>query len=180
MEWGECFGHQGVFPGKCCQGMSEEGSVPRARVQQGRTIFRWTGRCWAEKSPEVSVTGTQLHLLKSTFQGICLDRDELARSMHHHHSTGCPKENSLWGEDCPVASLLTERDQTLGSYFLMQSIYFFFMSSPQCGTSEYIHKTFKDLLSDIRKQNATNSLRIADRLYIEKTYPILQVSYTVN
>ncbi|KAL9869986.1 ovalbumin-related protein Y-like [Geothlypis trichas] len=48
------------------------------------------------------------------------------------------------------------------------------ISDFQCGTSEYIHKTFKDLLSDIRKQNATNSLRIADRLYIEKTYPILQ------
>lgn len=34
MVWGECFGHQGVFPGKCCWGMSEEGSLPRARVQQ--------------------------------------------------------------------------------------------------------------------------------------------------
>uniref|UniRef100_A0A8C5IG33 Serpin domain-containing protein n=1 Tax=Junco hyemalis TaxID=40217 RepID=A0A8C5IG33_JUNHY len=44
----------------------------------------------------------------------------------------------------------------------------------KCGTAEYIHKTFKDLLSDIRRQNATYSLRIADRLYIEKTYPILQ------
>uniref|UniRef100_A0A8C0U8C6 Ovalbumin-related protein Y-like n=1 Tax=Cyanistes caeruleus TaxID=156563 RepID=A0A8C0U8C6_CYACU len=50
----------------------------------------------------------------------------------------------------------------------------FLMSSPQCGTAEYIHKSFKDLLSDIGRQNATYSLRIADRLYIEKTYPILQ------
>ncbi|XP_054140517.1 ovalbumin-related protein Y-like [Melozone crissalis] len=48
------------------------------------------------------------------------------------------------------------------------------ISDSQCGTAEYIHKTFKDLLSDIRRQNATYSLRIADRLYIEKTYPILQ------
>uniref|UniRef100_A0A8C3TQE9 Serpin domain-containing protein n=1 Tax=Catharus ustulatus TaxID=91951 RepID=A0A8C3TQE9_CATUS len=50
----------------------------------------------------------------------------------------------------------------------------FFMSSPQCGTAEYIHKSFKDLLSDISRQNATYSLRIGDRLYIEKTYPILE------
>ncbi|XP_014727879.1 PREDICTED: ovalbumin-related protein Y-like [Sturnus vulgaris] len=48
------------------------------------------------------------------------------------------------------------------------------ISDSQCGTAEYIHKSFKDLLSDIRRQNATYSLRIADRLYIEKTYPILE------
>ncbi|NXG79622.1 OVALY protein, partial [Baryphthengus martii] len=48
-----------------------------------------------------------------------------------------------------------------------------FMSSPQCGTSEYIHNSFKDLLSDITKPNATYSLKIADRIYIDKTYPIL-------
>ncbi|XP_058686223.1 ovalbumin-related protein Y-like isoform X2 [Poecile atricapillus] len=48
------------------------------------------------------------------------------------------------------------------------------VEKPQCGTAEYIHKSFKDLLSDIGRQNATYSLRIADRLYIEKTYPILQ------
>uniref|UniRef100_A0A8C0U684 Ovalbumin-related protein Y-like n=1 Tax=Cyanistes caeruleus TaxID=156563 RepID=A0A8C0U684_CYACU len=48
------------------------------------------------------------------------------------------------------------------------------ISDSQCGTAEYIHKSFKDLLSDIGRQNATYSLRIADRLYIEKTYPILQ------
>ncbi|XP_059709926.1 ovalbumin-related protein Y-like isoform X1 [Haemorhous mexicanus] len=48
------------------------------------------------------------------------------------------------------------------------------VEKPQCGTAEYIHKTFKDLVSDISRQNATNSLRITDRLYIEKTYPILQ------
>uniref|UniRef100_A0A8C5SY37 Serpin domain-containing protein n=1 Tax=Malurus cyaneus samueli TaxID=2593467 RepID=A0A8C5SY37_9PASS len=60
-----------------------------------------------------------------------------------------------------------------GSYFLTKSI-FFFMSSPQCGTAEYIHKSFKDILSDVSRQNATYSLRIADRLYIDKTYPILE------
>ncbi|XP_054237531.1 ovalbumin-related protein X-like [Indicator indicator] len=43
----------------------------------------------------------------------------------------------------------------------------------QCGTSEYIHKLFKDLLSDITKPNASYSLKIADRLYIEKKYPVL-------
>ncbi|XP_074432182.1 ovalbumin-related protein Y-like [Larus michahellis] len=43
----------------------------------------------------------------------------------------------------------------------------------QCGTSEYLHNSFKDLLSDITMPNATYSLKMADRLYIEKTYPIL-------
>ncbi|XP_059671869.1 ovalbumin-related protein Y-like [Gavia stellata] len=43
----------------------------------------------------------------------------------------------------------------------------------QCGTSEYIHNSFKDLLSDMTMPNATYSLKIADRLYFEKTYPIL-------
>ncbi|KAM9227957.1 ovalbumin-related protein Y-like [Leptosomus discolor] len=43
----------------------------------------------------------------------------------------------------------------------------------QCGTSEYIHNSFKDILWDITTPNATHSLKIADRLYIEKTYPIL-------
>uniref|UniRef100_A0A8B9MD17 Serpin domain-containing protein n=1 Tax=Accipiter nisus TaxID=211598 RepID=A0A8B9MD17_9AVES len=43
----------------------------------------------------------------------------------------------------------------------------------QCGTSEYIHNLFKDLLSDITTPNATYSLKMADRLYIEKTYPVL-------
>ncbi|XP_064282783.1 ovalbumin-related protein Y-like [Passer domesticus] len=48
------------------------------------------------------------------------------------------------------------------------------ISDSQCGPAESIHKTFKDLLSDISRQNATNSLRIGDRLYFEKTYPILE------
>ncbi|NXU80428.1 OVALY protein, partial [Oreotrochilus melanogaster] len=39
--------------------------------------------------------------------------------------------------------------------------------------SEYIHKSFKDILSDIPGPNATYSLQIADRIYIEKTFPIL-------
>ncbi|XP_041331974.1 ovalbumin-related protein Y-like isoform X2 [Pyrgilauda ruficollis] len=48
------------------------------------------------------------------------------------------------------------------------------VEKPQCGTADTIHKTFKDLLSDISRQNATNSLKIGDRLYFEKTYPILE------
>ncbi|XP_062426035.1 ovalbumin-like [Rhea pennata] len=43
----------------------------------------------------------------------------------------------------------------------------------QCGTSEYIHKSFKDLLSDITMPNASYSLKTADRIYVEKTYPVL-------
>ncbi|XP_064299551.1 ovalbumin-related protein Y-like [Phalacrocorax carbo] len=43
----------------------------------------------------------------------------------------------------------------------------------QCGISEYIRNSFKDLVSDITVPNATYSFKIADRLYIEKTYPIL-------
>ncbi|NXU23036.1 OVALY protein, partial [Thalassarche chlororhynchos] len=43
----------------------------------------------------------------------------------------------------------------------------------KCGTSEYIHNSFKDPLADITMPNATYSLKIADRLYIEKTYPVL-------
>ncbi|NXX13044.1 OVALY protein, partial [Podargus strigoides] len=43
----------------------------------------------------------------------------------------------------------------------------------KCGTSESLHNSFKDLLSDITMPNATYSLKIADRLYIEKTYSIL-------
>ncbi|NXL60708.1 OVALY protein, partial [Chordeiles acutipennis] len=42
-----------------------------------------------------------------------------------------------------------------------------------CGTSEYIHNSFKNLLSDITVPNATYSLKMADRVYIEKRYPIL-------
>ncbi|XP_027513273.1 ovalbumin-related protein Y-like [Corapipo altera] len=44
----------------------------------------------------------------------------------------------------------------------------------QCGPSEHIHSILKDLLSDVTRQNATYSLRIADRIYIDKTYPVLQ------
>ncbi|NWU97672.1 OVALY protein, partial [Upupa epops] len=43
----------------------------------------------------------------------------------------------------------------------------------KCDSSEYIHKAFKDLLSDITRQNTTYSLKMADRLFIEKTYPVL-------
>ncbi|XP_010160355.1 ovalbumin-related protein Y-like, partial [Antrostomus carolinensis] len=43
----------------------------------------------------------------------------------------------------------------------------------ECGTSEYIHKSFKDLLSDITVPNATYSLKMANRVYIEETYPVL-------
>ncbi|XP_032038407.1 ovalbumin-related protein Y-like [Aythya fuligula] len=43
----------------------------------------------------------------------------------------------------------------------------------QCGPSEHIHDSFKDLLSGIAMPNATYVLKIADRLYLEKTYPVL-------
>ncbi|XP_065688242.1 ovalbumin-related protein Y-like [Patagioenas fasciata] len=43
----------------------------------------------------------------------------------------------------------------------------------QCGSSEYIHNSLKDLLSDIARRNASYSLEIADKLYIEKTYPVV-------
>ncbi|KAM6281169.1 ovalbumin-related protein Y-like [Porphyrio hochstetteri] len=46
-------------------------------------------------------------------------------------------------------------------------------SDSQCGTPEYIHSSFKDLLSGIALPNATYSLKMADRLYIEKTFPVL-------
>ncbi|XP_051465186.1 ovalbumin-related protein Y-like [Apus apus] len=47
------------------------------------------------------------------------------------------------------------------------------VTDSQCGTAEYILKSFKDLLADITKPNATYSLKIADRIYIEKTFSIL-------
>uniref|UniRef100_A0A8C4JKD5 Ovalbumin-like n=1 Tax=Dromaius novaehollandiae TaxID=8790 RepID=A0A8C4JKD5_DRONO len=47
-----------------------------------------------------------------------------------------------------------------------------FMPPFQCGTSEYIHNSFKDLLSEITMPNASYSLKTADRIYVEKTYPI--------
>ncbi|KAM6135152.1 ovalbumin-related protein Y-like [Pterocles gutturalis] len=43
----------------------------------------------------------------------------------------------------------------------------------QCGSYEYIHNTFKNFLTDITTTNATYSLKMADKLYIEKTYPVL-------
>ncbi|XP_009867127.1 PREDICTED: ovalbumin-related protein Y-like, partial [Apaloderma vittatum] len=43
----------------------------------------------------------------------------------------------------------------------------------ECGTSEYIHSSFKDLISDLTGPNTKYLLKITDRLYIEKTYPIL-------
>ncbi|NWX02315.1 OVALY protein, partial [Caloenas nicobarica] len=36
--------------------------------------------------------------------------------------------------------------------------------------SEYIHNSLKDLLSDIVRRNASYSLEIAEKLFIEKTY----------
>ncbi|XP_071409495.1 ovalbumin-related protein Y-like [Pithys albifrons albifrons] len=48
------------------------------------------------------------------------------------------------------------------------------ITDSQCGPSEHIHNSVKDLLLDITRQNATYSLRIADRIYIDKTYPVLQ------
>ncbi|NXF68866.1 OVAL protein, partial [Ciccaba nigrolineata] len=43
----------------------------------------------------------------------------------------------------------------------------------KCGKSMNIHILFKELLSDITAQKANFSLYIANRLYAEKTYPVL-------
>uniref|UniRef100_A0A8C2TZD6 Ovalbumin-related protein Y n=1 Tax=Coturnix japonica TaxID=93934 RepID=A0A8C2TZD6_COTJA len=40
----------------------------------------------------------------------------------------------------------------------------------KCGSSEYIHNLFKKLLSEITRSNATYSLEIADKLYVDKTF----------
>jgi len=51
-----------------------------------------------------------------------------------------------------------------------------FLSSPQCGSSEYVHNLFKELLSEITRPNATYSLEIADKLYVDRTFSVLPVS----
>eukprot|EP00076_Gallus_gallus_P017831 XP_015137657.1 ovalbumin-related protein Y isoform X1 [Gallus gallus] len=43
----------------------------------------------------------------------------------------------------------------------------------QCGSSEYVHNLFKELLSEITRPNATYSLEIADKLYVDKTFSVL-------
>jgi len=43
-----------------------------------------------------------------------------------------------------------------------------------------IHILFKELLSDITAPKANYSLHIANRLYAEKTRPILPVSYALE
>ncbi|NXF95863.1 OVALY protein, partial [Eubucco bourcierii] len=43
----------------------------------------------------------------------------------------------------------------------------------KCGKSVNIHILFKELLSDIAEPKANYSLRVAKRLYTEKTYSIL-------
>ncbi|KAM9637019.1 ovalbumin-related protein X-like isoform 1-T2 [Morphnus guianensis] len=45
----------------------------------------------------------------------------------------------------------------------------------KCGKSMNIHILFKELLSDITAPKANYSLRIANRLYAEKTHPILPI-----
>ncbi|XP_009473748.1 PREDICTED: ovalbumin-related protein X-like [Nipponia nippon] len=45
----------------------------------------------------------------------------------------------------------------------------------KCGKSVNIHILFKELLSDITAPKANNSLHIANRLYAEKTRPILPI-----
>ncbi|XP_025970699.1 ovalbumin-like [Dromaius novaehollandiae] len=45
----------------------------------------------------------------------------------------------------------------------------------KCGKSVNIHILFKELLSDITAPKANYSLHIANRLYAEKTYPILPI-----
>lgn len=89
-------------------------------------------RYWAEKSPEVSVTGTQLQSYKKYISGHLFEKNELVGSMCHHHSTCCPEGDSPMSvrEDSTAAPLLTDRDNSLGSYFLdkknlMQCIFLF-------------------------------------------------------
>uniref|UniRef100_A0A8C2TYA4 Ovalbumin n=2 Tax=Coturnix japonica TaxID=93934 RepID=A0A8C2TYA4_COTJA len=47
------------------------------------------------------------------------------------------------------------------------------VQKPKCGKSVNMHMLFKELLSDITTSKANSSLRIANRLYAEKSRPIL-------
>uniref|UniRef100_A0A8V0YAS0 Ovalbumin-related protein X (SERPINB14C) n=1 Tax=Gallus gallus TaxID=9031 RepID=A0A8V0YAS0_CHICK len=49
------------------------------------------------------------------------------------------------------------------------------VQKPKCGKSVNIHLLFKELLSDITASKANYSLRIANRLYAEKSRPILPI-----
>lgn len=115
MVWGE-FGHQGVFPGKRCWGITEQGSVPGARVQQldlqlGRKMLsREEPRSLSDRNTTAS--------FKKHISGDVSWQDGLASSKHHHHSTGCPKCDSLWGKTAYVTTLNWK-----GQYFRMFSPY---------------------------------------------------------
>lgn len=50
---------------------------------------------------------------------------------------------------------------------------------PEHEQAENIHSGFKELLTAMNKPRNTYSLRSANRIYVEKTYPLLPVSWTV-
>uniref|UniRef100_A0A669PAN1 Serpin domain-containing protein n=1 Tax=Phasianus colchicus TaxID=9054 RepID=A0A669PAN1_PHACC len=49
------------------------------------------------------------------------------------------------------------------------------VQKPKCGKSVNMHILFKELLSDITTSKANYSLRIANRLYAEKSHPVLPI-----
>lgn len=55
----------------------------------------------------------------------------------------------------------------------------FLLSITQHGKPKGIHFKFKDLLLEINSHSANYTLRMANRLYAEKTYSILPVSYSI-
>lgn len=112
MAWGERFGHQGAFP------------APRAKVQQ--FDFQLGRKMLSREEPRsLTVRNTTASYKKQISGGLSW------QGWMCQFNASPPWQHQLsqrWQsveEDCPVASLLTERDNTLGSYFLMQSIFFF-------------------------------------------------------
>ncbi|NWH77301.1 OVALY protein, partial [Piaya cayana] len=93
---------------------------------------------------------------------------DVFREMKVHH----PNDNMFYSPLSIITALalvyIGARDNTQSQ---MEKVGY--LHKCKCGTSDYIHNSLKDLLSDITQTNATYSLKMADRLYIEKTYPVL-------
>lgn len=51
------------------------------------------------------------------------------------------------------------------------------LKEPEQNETREIHVGFKTLLSAINKPNKNYELKTANRLYEEKTFPLIQVSY---
>lgn len=122
MVWGE-FGHQGVFPGKRCWGMTEQGSAPGAGVQQldlqlGRKMLsREEPRSLSDRNTTASF---KKHISGDlSWQGWTCQFN--APPPQHWLS----QMRQSVGEHCLMSPLLTERDNTLGCFLLMQSFFFF-------------------------------------------------------